>query len=300
MTHPFLKSTLLLAVIALIALGLIAVSVPAAEDRDAFTVAAGFYPVYVAVLNVAGEVPGVKAVNLAGSLRGCAHDYQMSPSDREKLNEADIVVKNGAGAEPFLDQGNFKKPVVDLSRGQELLPALNTDEAEYNAHFWVSPVRYRAQILALRDGLAEADPAHAEQYRENADGYLEKIDAIGARLQRASGLLSGREIAVFHDSLAYLAQDLSLPVICSLGLGEESGVSAYTLRRAENALKGKDAVFLTDAQYTDLPYRYLQSIPKRCAVISADTCVSPGNGPDKDRWIEAMNALCAGLEEAAK
>ena len=43
-----------------------------------------FYPVYIATLNVAKDVPGVEVVNLTPPLTGCLHDYQMTAGRLEE------------------------------------------------------------------------------------------------------------------------------------------------------------------------------------------------------------------------
>ncbi len=300
MKHP-------MACVALLLCGIVAVSgaftlffASPPEQTFSTTVVASFYPVYVSLLNVAGGVDGVRVENLLPDLHGCAHDVQLSPALRATLASADILVCHGAGAEPFLDDARRAEPdlaVIDLSEGLSL-PQTAGEEA--NAHLWVSPVRARAQIEALRDGLIRYDPSHAAAYRDNAAAYLRKIDALHERLTAAAAALNGTPVAVYHDSLSYLAADYSLRVIGSLEIGEESGASAARLREAEDALRGQErALFLTDSQYDATPYAYLQSIPREAVVCEVDTCVSPKDGvTDADRWLVATESLCAAWKEA--
>ena len=104
MKHIYAKTALLLAAIALfggvLTWGMRAVR-PPAEQREMFTVVASFYPVYIAAVNIAGDVDGVEVVNLVSNRAGCLHDYQMSPADRLTLEAADVLIENGAGAEPL-------------------------------------------------------------------------------------------------------------------------------------------------------------------------------------------------------
>ena len=311
----YTKVALLLAAITLLSAGLTCLTAVERPQAQEVRIVTSFYPVYIAALNVADGIEGVEVVNLVSGQAGCLHDYQMSPADRTMLDSADILIQNGAGAEPFLDAALAlypTLPVIDLSDGQELLESghVHTHENEehdeehegetlaLNSHLWVSPVRYRRQIETLRDGLSAADPEHAARYAENAASYLEQIDAVTAQLTSAAESLSDTGVVVFHDSLAYLAKDFSLPVAASLGIGEESGASAADLSKAEKALRGMaDALFLYDSQYETAQYAYLQTIPENSCAVSVDICVS--GEADKTRWIKAMTALCDAWKEAA-
>ncbi len=310
----YIKIAAMLAVIALLGAGITVLTAPRTDKTDAVRIVTSFYPVYIAVQNIAGDVDGVEVVNMVDGQFGCLHDYQMSPADRVTLQSADIFVMNGAGAEPFLDtvlSHHAPPTVIDLSDGIPLLESGHVHEHDghdhgheatddlvtVNDHLWVSPLRYRQQIETLRDGLCAADPAHAAIYRDNAAQYLSQIDAIFARLQEAVKPFAAAKTVLLHDSLAYLAEDLSLPVAAALNVGEDSGVSAATLSAAEDALKDASfALFLCDSQYTAVNYAYLQTLCDRTVVVEVDTCVT-GDGA-KSHWLDAMTALCEAWEDA--
>lgn len=312
----YIKITVMLCAIALIGAGITALTAaPHTVRRAEVRIVTSFYPVYIAAQNVANGVDGVEVVNMVDGQFGCLHDYQMSPQDRVVMDSADIFVMNGAGAEPFLEAvlaHHAPSVVITLSQGIPLLESGHVhshDEEEHdhahgeeaeamavNDHLWVSPRRYRQQIQTLCDGLKKADPVHAQQYEQNAARYLAQIDAIDARLQSAAKAFASVPTVLMHDSLAYLAEDLSLSVAAALNLGEENTVSAATVSGAEDALKGVPfALFLCDSQYGQQDYADLQALPERSAVITVDTCVT-GDGA-ADHWITAMTALCEAWED---
>ena len=303
------KVAALLAAIAAVSLGLTALLAPHTETASTLTVATGFYPVTVAVNNITDGVDGVTVMSMADSNVGCLHDYQMSPRDRRVLDAADILVIHGAGAEPYLDAviPQMTVPIVDLSEGQPLLESghvhthghaqEHTEEAAVNGHLWVSPLRYRQEIETLTAALCEHDPAHAAQYRANAAAYINDIDAVWARMQQAVAPFEETPTVLFHDSLAYLAEDLGLNVVAALNIGEDNGASAKDLALAEDALTGTDeAMLLYDAQYGDASYRYLQDLPAR-AVVAVGDIAATGEG-DRNAWLDAMNAWCDSWEAA--
>lgn len=311
--HIYLKIAVMLSVIALLGGGLTALTASPRTPSDSLRVVTSFYPVYITAQNVAGGIDGVEVVNMVDSQAGCLHDYQMSPADRVTLESADVFVMNGAGAEPFLEAVLTQYPsltVTNLSSGQSLLESghVHTHEHEEahgqeesaespNGHVWVSPLRAIEQTQVLCEALVRADPAHATAYEQNAAAYIEKLQAVWTRLQAAAEPFADTKTILFHDSLAYLAEDLSLSVAAALNVGEDSGVSAAALAQAEDALNGvPQALFLYDSQYDTVQYTYLQSIPDQAIPISVDTGVT-GSG-EVDGFLSAMTALCEALEVA--
>lgn len=267
-----------------------------------FRIVASFYPVYVAALNVVGDTEGVTVDNLVPSQTGCLHDYQMAPSDMISLQSADLLIINGAGAEGFLDTALRRFPsltVVDTSAEIPLLESGEIhdhgDESEeehaehsfMNEHIWVSPTRYAKQVENLRDGLCAADPDHADGYRANAARYLAQIADRGQALRSAAESLGFTDCVTFHDSVAYLADELGLHPVASLAMGEESGLSAADAAQAQQAAAQAGRILLLyDSQYP-VEYEYIGGGAAESRTLVLDTAVS--GSQTADAWLQAMD-----------
>ncbi len=278
---------------------------------------ATFYPVYILTRNLTDGVEGVRVQNLVPATTGCLHDYQLSPQELVSLRGADALILNGAGAETFLDPVRRRYPdltLIDSSTGIPLLSEEHDHGAEhdhdhaglshdgdthsaYNSHLWVSPSRYLQQLSSVCEGLCALDPDQAEAYRSNAARYAARIGAVAARLRQAAAALpSDISVVLFHDSLSYLADDLGLPVLATLSVGEEEGVSAAALSGASDRIRAAGPVlFLYDAQYRDLTYAYLARSAARSASLFLNTAVSGDDDPDA--WCRAMESIATALEE---
>ena len=171
----------------------------AAQTDGQTTIVTSFYPMYVLTLNVTDGIDGVTVQNMAEQNVGCLHDYQLQTRDMVALEGADALVINGGGMEQFMDKVLTLRadlPVIDASEGIAMFPS---DEAHdhdahahdehdehdelYNAHVWLDPSRAIKQVQNIADGLAEADPAHAAAYQENAAGYIERLTALDDELK---------------------------------------------------------------------------------------------------------------------
>ena len=284
---------LMLAAILLLSVGLTHVlgngSVGQAKGK---AVLATTYPVYVAAQHIIGEDTSVTLHRLDGAASGCLHDYQLSPSDRRLTQEADLILMNGAGAEPFLHGIVEEQKCVDTSEGIDLLCAEHDhdhDEGdhhheEYNEHLWLSPTRYAKQVAAVRDALCGLNPDKADLYKKNATAYLAKISAIADDLPD----LSGKPCVLFHDSMAYLAADLGLDVKLTLSVEGESGLSAADLKQVEAlAAEYPDLLLMYDTQYA-LRYEGVAGTP-----VSVHTAV-------QEDWLTAMGENVKNLKKITK
>lgn len=287
----------LLAVLLAVAVGVTALAgnLTTADSRcDTPTVLATTYPVYAAAAYIRGSTETVTLTRLDGAASGCLHDYQMSPSDRRAVQEAQVILMNGAGAESFLHGIVEEEKCVDTSAGLELLCSAHAHahsegehhhEEAYNEHLWLSPARYQKQVLAVMTALIAVDGDNEAAYRSNAENYLRRIDAVGQELEALSADLHGRPCVLFHDSMAYLADDLGLDVLLTLSVEGESGLSAADLRQVEAlAAQYPDLLLLYDTQYA-LRYEGV-----------AGTAVSIRTAVQED-WLTAMEENVKTLQE---
>lgn len=258
------------------------------------------YPLYTAVKTILGDTDAVAVENLTGSATGCLHDYQLSPANRITLEGASLVLLNG-GAEGFLSDTLAALPdlpTVDTSAEISLLESCHDhahpDDEEssdghahaVNEHLWVSPTRYAAQVAAVTEALCQLDYENAAAYTANGEAYRQRVLAVGARLRAAADKLPSKTCIIFHDSLAYLADELGLTVAAALHVGEESGVSAADLAAAQQALANDPNILLLyDSQYT-MRYAALDTLVPAAQVLTVDTAVV-GHGRASD-WLDAM------------
>ena len=216
----------------------------AAQTNGQTTIVTSFYPMYVLTLNVTDGIDGVTVQNMAEQNVGCLHDYQLQTRDMVTLEGADALVINGGGMEQFMDKVLTLRadlPVIDASEGIAMFPS---DEAHdhdahahdehdehdelYNAHVWLDPSRAIKQVQNIADGLAEADPAHAAAYQENAAGYIERLTALDSELKAQLAPFAGADIITFHEAFAYFADAYGLHVagVIANEPGEEPSTQA--------------------------------------------------------------------------
>lgn len=250
----------------------------AAGAEEPFQVVTSFYPVYVLTANVVDGIDGVTLSNLTAPETGCLHDYQLLPGDMRALADASIFVINGAGMEQFMDKVIAQygtMPIVDTSAGVPLLYGEDahhhdTDgddghdhgEEVVNPHIWLDPRNAAIQVLNIGEGLAEADPAHAAQYRENAEAYAAKLEALYTEMLQGLQDLPERRLVTFHDAFPYFANAFDFDIIATMHLEAEEQPSTRELA---------DMVDLVNALSLQALFAEPQYDSRTADVIAAET-----------------------------
>jgi zinc transport system substrate-binding protein len=179
---------------------------------EGFNIVTSFFPVYVAVINVTHDVPGVTVTNMTEPQTGCLHDYVLRPQDLKLLEDADAFVINGAGMEAFLDEVTAQRKDLKIIEAAEGIPLLTEDDGEENPHVWLSltnAVRYVRNIAAR---LSEADKDNAALYEQNATAYIKKLEELGKEMHAGIDSLKNRDIITFHEAFPYFAQEFDLNI----------------------------------------------------------------------------------------
>ena len=291
---------MLLACILALAVGVTALAGGFSRDRERtadYTVLATTYPLYVAAQRIIGDDDTITLTRLDGAASGCLHDYQLSPSDRRAVQDADIILMNGVGAESFLDGIVDEEKCVDTSAGLDLLCAdhhhdhggeEHHHEEEYNEHVWLSPSRYERQVLAVMNVIIDTDKGGEALYRSRAETYLQHVSFLQQELATLKTALAGTPCVLFHDSMAYLAADLGLDVKLTLSVEGESGLSAHDLGQVEAlAAQHPDLLLLYDTQYA-LRYEGVAGTP-----VTIRTAV-------QEDWLTAMGENVKTLKTIAE
>jgi len=266
-------------------------------ESKTLTIATSFYPMYLAAINITKDVPGVKVVNMTQPATGCLHDYQLKPDDLKTLSEAQIFIVNGAGMESFMDKVVNQLPnlkIIDASKG---IPLIKGDGEEGgNPHLWVSVSNAIQQVKNIGLQLAALDPDHAAQYSANTTAYVDKLEALRAKMHQALDDVKKRDIITFHEAFPYFAQEFNLNIVAVIEREPGSEPSAAELAETiETVKKSKIKALFAEPQY---PVKAAETIAREteAKVFILDPVVT---GPmEPDAYLNIMEANLNILEEA--
>jgi len=293
----------------------------AADDR---VIAASFYPMYIAALNVTENVRGVRVVNMAPAAARCLHDYQMTAADAVLLEKAEVLIINGIGLDTFLDKAAASNENLTVINTSDLIPGggcVNDpkqkrhhhnhhnhehhhhhrdkgDDICLDPHIWMSIDNHIRQITHIAEKLAEWDTVNANIYADNARRYTDRLTALTAAAYNELSTAVNRYIVISHSGFIYLAEAFSMKVAATVE--REAGVEpgAAEIIKAVNTIKREKAkaIFVEKGRHS--PASKTISAETGVPIFELDMIVS---GPDdKDAYVNAMKKNISTLTEALK
>jgi ABC-type Zn uptake system ZnuABC Zn-binding protein ZnuA len=207
-----LRAPVLLLSSILVALSLGACGGSGSSGGDRIVVVATTTQVGDLLRQVAGERADVRQILRPNS---DPHDYEPRPSDVKGLAEAQLVVRSGGEVDEWLDElvdsAGSDAPVLTL------IDRVHTrrDGDDIDPHWWQDPRNAELAVAAIRDRLADADPASAAAYRRGASRYLARLRRLDERTAACIERIPprGRRLVTTHDALGYYADRYGLDVI---------------------------------------------------------------------------------------
>jgi zinc/manganese transport system substrate-binding protein len=187
------------------------------------------------------------------------HDFELSAQDRQRLEEADVVVAIGSGLEAGFPLDELDAPVWmltdhvgELRRPQQVAGEPQV-EGGSDPHVWMDPTRVAEALPSLADSLAAADPRHGDEYRGRARRYARDLTSLDREIAHTLDSIPGRnrELVTSHDSLGYLAERYRLDLVATVfpAAGPEAEATAARIRDLEQAVResGVPAVFAEES-----------------------------------------------------
>ena len=269
-------------------------SVPA---KEGFIIVTSFYPIYIIAINVAGGIQDVKVINMIPPVTGCLHDYSITAEDMKNLENADIFLINGAGMETFMDRIARKYSglkVAELSGGIALI----RDRESVNPHVWVSVSNAVLMTENCGKALSESDPENAAVYRDNASGYVKRLNELKKEMHRRLDKYRGRKIITFHEAFPYFAKEFGLEIAAVIERDPGSQPSAKELVDTIDIIrKAKIKALFAEPQY---PSSSADIISKETGakVFILDPAVTGED--DREAYLNIMKINMSVIEQAFK
>jgi len=162
----------------------------------------------------------------------CLHDYTLKVSQMQMLEQAEVVIINGAGLEEFLEDAlHDAERQIDASKGLQLAAETHEEHHTHSGHIhtedphiWLSPKNAAIMATNICEGLCSLYPAYANTIENNLEALLFDLDALQKYGEDTLKELRCRELITFHDGFAYLAESFGLEIL--MAIEEESGSEA--------------------------------------------------------------------------
>jgi len=268
----------------------------------------------VASTNVWGDIAKsiggdrVQVVSIIENFAQDPHSYEASARDQLAVNDADLIVANGGGYDPFIDalaKSAGNKDIVFAYLAEELAKEdgdHNHDHSDGNEHVWYDFHVVEDFANRLAAALAVLDSDYSSEYSDNLIDFQGGIEILEDRIAAVSGKYSGASFVASEPVANYLLLELGLkdltPKSFSQAIEEELDVSPKDLLEIQNLLKTKKVnVFVVNPQTGSVQIDALIELAKQngISIVELSELLPSGS-----RYFDWMDLNIANLEAALR
>jgi len=175
-----------------------------AAGSEKLEIVATIFPEYDWVMNVLGENAQDADVTLLLDNGVDLHSYQPTPEDILTISNCDLFIYVGGESDAWVDKAlqeatnkemvvvNLLEVLGDSVKEEEVIEGMQAEEEEheeeeeadaeeepeYDEHVWLSLRNASVLVQGITEALQKADPAHEEDYRNNAAAYVAKLGSL--------------------------------------------------------------------------------------------------------------------------
>jgi len=177
---------------------------PAADAKIAVVAAENFYG------NVAEQIGGdrVSVVSILNNPDQDPHLFEVSPAVIRQVAAARVVVYNGAGYDPWIEQ------VLSATAKPDRVAIVAADlihrESGDNPHLWYDPVAMPVVARSLASAFAAADPAHKDEYAARLSAFLATLAPLDAKIAAIRDKYAGAAVTATEPVFGAMAKALKL------------------------------------------------------------------------------------------
>ncbi|HEY2494190.1 MAG TPA: metal ABC transporter substrate-binding protein [Paenibacillus sp.] len=290
-------------------------------SSDRLNVRVSFYPMYEFTKNVAGDLANVETLIPAGVE---PHDWEPTPRDLATIEDADVLVYNGAGLEGWIDQvtsavNNDKLVQVEASHGIAIMEGSEEEKEAHDhdhdhegeeahdhehggldPHVWLSPALAIQEVRNIESGLSKAAPQHKDEFKKNADAYIVKLEQLDQEFKSGLSNTKRKDFITQHASFGYLAKEYNLVQVSIAGLSPEQEPSAANMAKVVKFAKENDVqtIFFETLVSSKVAETIAKEIGAESAVLNPIEGLSDEDKANNLDYIGIMHQNLEALKKA--
>ena len=199
---------------------------------------------------------------------GDAHVYQPSPADAKAVAQADVVVLNGLGFEPWGDKllkaSGTKATVAKAAQGVKARKMEAEEEHDHDhgkdehghehggkvtdPHAWQDLANGKLYVANIAKALSAARPAEAAAIVGRADAYAKRLTDLDVWVRSELGAIPkvSRKIITGHDAFGYFGAAYGVAFLAPVGISTEAEPTPKDVAKLVRQMKAEKvkAVFV--------------------------------------------------------
>lgn len=198
--------------------------------------------------NVAGDAATVESITKPGAE---IHEYQPTPGDLIKAQDADLILWNGLNLELWFEKFFSRLKNVPSAVVSDGVAPIGITEGPYsgkpNPHAWMSPTSALIYVDNIRNAFVKYDPDNADTYKANAEKYKAEITATIAPIETELAAIPAdkRWLVTSEGAFSYLARDFDLKELYLWPINADQQGTPQQVRKVIDAVRANNitAVF---------------------------------------------------------
>ncbi|MEX3979559.1 metal ABC transporter solute-binding protein [Paraburkholderia sp. EG287A] len=233
------------------------------------------------------------------------HLFEASPKTARALQNARVVVYNGADYDPWMSKllGATGAGKNGTSRTTIVAADLVGKKAGDNPHLWYDPKTMPAVARAVSAALGAADPAHKSVYDANLATFLASLQPVDAKVAALRARYQGQPVTATEPVFGYMSDAIGLDMRnlrFQLAAMNDTEASASDIAAFERDLRERRVrVLIYNSQATEALTRRMLALAKQSKVPSVSVTETQPAGVNFQQWMLAQldsldKALAAG------
>ena len=261
-------------------------------------------PSIVVTTNILGDVVSevvgdLAEVDVIMPLGADPHDFAPSAKQAESMENADLLVVNGAGFEAGMDGVidsvvDDGTPLLGFADSIELLEGGEHDHGSVDPHLWTDPARMVAGVRGLGVALSTIEGLDNAVLEAQVDDYVGRLEALDTEIETALAAVPAddRILVTNHEVFAYFADrygfEIVGAVVPSLSTNAETSSRELEDLAAIITEEGIPAIFAETTQSTDLAEALADEVGGEVAIVElfTESLGEPGSGAET--YIDLM------------
>jgi len=256
--------------------------------------------------SIAAQVGGshVHVASIITDPNADPHSYEPTAADARTVAQAQYVIVNGVGYDPWSDkllQANPASGRKELNVGN-----FNGKHAGDNPHMWYNPDYVTAVANKIRDDLKALDPGDASAFDQSAQTFLTTglkhyHDLIAAIKAKYSGTPVGGTESIFSYLASALGLNLITPYSYLKAVSESQDISAADQAAVEQQIQQKQIkILVVNSQNTPNNIQALITLAKASAIPVTDITetLTPATASFQDWQSAQLQGIQTALAQA--
>ncbi len=192
---------------------------------------------------------GVNQTHLLISQQQSAHHFQLRPSQKRLINQADIFFYSNDNIESFvaaLKETTADLKFIELSR----IPKIQTlavrsfhkhhDSHDIDGHIWLSIENAKIIATYASQVLSDAAPQYANIYNKNLQSLLLKLDNLLKSNRQILSPFSNTPFMVYHDAFQYFELENQLQAAHFITIDPDHAPGIKRVRELRKIIKSNN------------------------------------------------------------